>query len=46
MGEKYKKTCKYLSYVEHWLILASTAKGRKRKRRRSKTKQYRQEKMG
>ena len=24
MSEKYKKTCKYLNYVEHLLILAST----------------------
>ena len=24
MKEKYKKTCKYLNYVEHLLILAST----------------------
>ena len=24
MGEKYKKTCKYLYYVEHLLISAST----------------------
>ena len=24
MTEKYKKTCKYLSYVEHLLVLAST----------------------
>ena len=24
MSEKYKKTCKYLSYVKHLLILAST----------------------
>ena len=24
MNEKYKKTCKYLNYVEHLLILAST----------------------
>ena len=23
MSEKYKKTCKYLNYVEHMLILAS-----------------------
>ena len=23
-GEKYKKTCKYLNYVEHLLILVST----------------------
>ena len=23
MSEKYKKTCKYLNYVEHFLILAS-----------------------
>ena len=27
MSEKYKKTCKYLNYVEHWLILASTVTG-------------------
>ena len=24
MSEKYKKTCNYLNYVEHLLILAST----------------------
>ena len=24
MSEKYKKTCMYLNYVEHLLILAST----------------------
>ena len=24
ISEKYKKTCKYLNYVEHLLILAST----------------------
>ena len=24
MGEKYKKTCKYLNYVEHLVMLAST----------------------
>ena len=24
MNEKYKKTCKYLNYVQHLLILAST----------------------
>ena len=24
MSEKYRKTCKYLSYVEHLLILVST----------------------
>ena len=24
MSEKYKKTCKYLNYVEHLLILVST----------------------
>ena len=24
MSEKYKKTCKYLNYIKHWLILAST----------------------
>ena len=27
MSEKYKKTCKYLSYVEHLLILDSTVTG-------------------
>ena len=27
MSEKYKKTCKYLNYVEHLLILASTVFG-------------------
>ena len=27
MSEKYKKTCKYLNYVEHLLILASTFTG-------------------
>ena len=27
MSEKYKKTCKYLHYVEHLLILASTVTG-------------------
>ena len=27
MKEKYKKTCKYLNYVEHLLILASTVTG-------------------
>ena len=27
MSEKYKKTCKYLNYVEHLLILASTIPG-------------------
>ena len=27
MNEKYKKICKYLNYVEHLLILASTATG-------------------
>ena len=27
MSEKYKKTCKYLNYVEHFLILASTVTG-------------------
>ena len=27
MSEKYKKTCKYLSYVEHLLILASAVTG-------------------
>ena len=24
MNERFKKTCKYLNYVEHLLILAST----------------------
>ena len=24
MSEKHKKTCKYLNYVEHMLMLAST----------------------
>ena len=24
MSEKYKKTCKYLNYVEHLLVLVST----------------------
>ena len=24
MSEKYKKTCKYLNYIEHWHILALT----------------------
>ena len=24
MSEKYKKTCKYLNYVEVWLILAAS----------------------
>ena len=27
MSEKYKKTCKYLNYVEHLLILPSTVTG-------------------
>ena len=27
MSEKHKKTCKYLNYVEHLLILASTVAG-------------------
>ena len=27
MSEKYKKTCKYLNYVEHLLILVSTVIG-------------------
>ena len=27
MKEKYEKTCKYLNYVEHLLILASTVTG-------------------
>ena len=27
MSEKHKKTCKYLNYVEHLLILASTVTG-------------------
>ena len=27
MSEKYKKTCKYLNYVEHLLILFSTGTG-------------------
>ena len=27
MSEKYKKTCKYLNYVEHLLILASKVTG-------------------
>ena len=27
MSEKYKKTCKYLNYPEHWLILSSTITG-------------------
>ena len=27
MCEKYKKTCKYLNYVEHFLIVASTFTG-------------------
>ena len=27
MSEKYKKTCKYLDYVEHLLILGSTITG-------------------
>ena len=28
MSEKYEKTCKYLSYVKHLLILASKVTGR------------------
>ena len=28
MSEEHKKTCKYLSYVEHLLILVSTVTGR------------------
>ena len=27
MSEKYKKTCKYLNYVEHLLILVSAVPG-------------------
>ena len=27
LSEKYKKACKYLNYVEHMLILASTITG-------------------
>ena len=27
MSEKYKKTCKYLNYVEHLFILVSTVTG-------------------
>ena len=27
MSEKYNKTCKYLNYVEHLLILDSTVNG-------------------
>ena len=27
MSEKYKKICKYLNYVEHLFILASTVTG-------------------
>ena len=27
MSEKHEKTCKYLNYVEHLLILASTTTG-------------------
>ena len=27
MSEKYKKTCKYLNYVDHLLILLSTVTG-------------------
>ena len=27
MSEKYQKTCKFLNYVEHLLILASTITG-------------------
>ena len=27
MSEKYKKTCKYLNYVEHLLILVSKVAG-------------------
>ena len=27
MSEKYKKTCKYLNYIEDMLILASTVTG-------------------
>ena len=28
MSKKYKKTCKYLNYVEHLFILVSTVTGR------------------
>ena len=27
MSEKYKKTCKYLNYIEHLIILSSTITG-------------------
>ena len=27
MNKNYKKTCTYLNYVEHWLILVSTVIG-------------------
>ena len=27
MNEKYKKTCKYFNYAEHFLILVSTVTG-------------------
>ena len=27
MNEKYKKTCKYLNYVEHFLIISSAITG-------------------
>ena len=27
MSEKYKSTCKYLNYVEHWFIVVSTITG-------------------
>ena len=27
MSEKYKKTCKYLNYVEHFFVLVSTVTG-------------------
>ena len=27
MNKNYKKTCTYLNYVEHWLILVSTVTG-------------------
>ena len=27
IGEKYKKTCKYLNYVEHLLLLVFTVTG-------------------
>ena len=27
MNEKYKKTCKYLNYVDHLLIVGSTVTG-------------------